>query len=288
MTEARWWVPLAAGGCAGTAVDVCLFPLDTIKTRLQSSAGFRKAGGFTGVYRGLGAAAAASAPAAAVFFQSYVTMKTYLLENNKEMWAPSAHMASAAFGEVCSAFVRVPFEIVKQQMQAHVYASNKEAVRALFTPTGVSGMLRSYVSLVSREIPFALLQYPLYEFFKNKAAETEVSLSASISTGTGTRNNSNNNAAAAPAVAGWKLSLCGSLAGGLSAAATTPLDVAKTRVMLDNSNTARGTYTMLVHIAQTEGVSVLFRGIVPRVTWISIGGAVFFGVYERAVLVLSK
>jgi solute carrier family 25 S-adenosylmethionine transporter 26 len=27
---------LAAGGLAGTAVDVALFPLDTIKTRLQS------------------------------------------------------------------------------------------------------------------------------------------------------------------------------------------------------------------------------------------------------------
>jgi len=47
---------------AGTAVDVALFPLDTIKTRLQSSQGFFKAGGFKGVYSGLSAAAAGSAP----------------------------------------------------------------------------------------------------------------------------------------------------------------------------------------------------------------------------------
>jgi solute carrier family 25 (mitochondrial S-adenosylmethionine transporter), member 26 len=263
MTDApRWWVPLAAGGCAGTAVDVCLFPLDTIKTRLQSSAGFRKAGGFTGVYRGLGAAAAASAPAAAVFFQSYVTMKGYLLEQNKGMWAPSAHMAAAAFGEVTSALVRVPFEIVKQQLQAHVYASNTAAVKALLTPNGMSGMLRSYVSLVSREIPFSLLQYPLYEFFKSKAIESS---------------------GPEGSTAGWKLSLCGSLAGGLAAAATTPLDVAKTRVMLD-TNSKRGTYGMLLHLAHTEGFPALFRGLAPRVMWISIGGAVFFGMYERAVV----
>lgn len=51
-----------AGGCAGTAVDVTLFPLDTIKTRLQSSQGFFKAGGFRGIYSGLGAAAIGSAP----------------------------------------------------------------------------------------------------------------------------------------------------------------------------------------------------------------------------------
>lgn len=51
-----------AGGMAGTAVDVSLYPLDTIKTRLQSSKGFWKAGGFTGVYQGLSAAVVGSAP----------------------------------------------------------------------------------------------------------------------------------------------------------------------------------------------------------------------------------
>lgn len=47
---------------AGTAVDVALYPLDTIKTRLQSPDGFMKAGGLRGVYNGLSAAAVGSAP----------------------------------------------------------------------------------------------------------------------------------------------------------------------------------------------------------------------------------
>ena len=38
---------LIAGGCAGTAVDVALYPLDTLRTRLQSPDGFWKAGGFS-------------------------------------------------------------------------------------------------------------------------------------------------------------------------------------------------------------------------------------------------
>lgn len=50
---------------AGTSVDIALFPLDTIKTRLQSADGFFKAGGFRGVYSGLSAAAAGSAPGGA-------------------------------------------------------------------------------------------------------------------------------------------------------------------------------------------------------------------------------
>lgn len=47
---------------AGTAVDVALYPLDTIKTRLQAPEGFIKAGGLRGVYNGLSAAAVGSAP----------------------------------------------------------------------------------------------------------------------------------------------------------------------------------------------------------------------------------
>jgi hypothetical protein len=33
--EMSYTIALFAGGCAGTAVDVTLFPVDTIKTRMQ-------------------------------------------------------------------------------------------------------------------------------------------------------------------------------------------------------------------------------------------------------------
>lgn len=39
-----------------------LFPLDTLKTRLQSEQGFKNAGGFKGIYRGIGPQAIGSAP----------------------------------------------------------------------------------------------------------------------------------------------------------------------------------------------------------------------------------
>ena len=56
-----------AGGIAGTAVDISLFPLDTIKTRLQSSLGFWKAGGFRGIYKGVSSAAIGSFPTGLYF-----------------------------------------------------------------------------------------------------------------------------------------------------------------------------------------------------------------------------
>ena len=35
-------------------------------------------------------------------------------------------------------------------------------------------------------------------------------------------------------------------------------------------------------IYREEGLRVLLSGVVPRVIWISLGGAVFLGVYEAA------
>jgi solute carrier family 25 S-adenosylmethionine transporter 26 len=70
-TATSFLTALVAGGMAGTSVDVALFPIDTLKTRLQSPQGFMKAGGFHGIYNGLGAAAVGSAPGAALFFSTY-------------------------------------------------------------------------------------------------------------------------------------------------------------------------------------------------------------------------
>lgn len=50
---------------AGTAVDLLFFPIDTVKTRLQSSQGFIRAGGFSGIYRGIGSVVVGSAPGGA-------------------------------------------------------------------------------------------------------------------------------------------------------------------------------------------------------------------------------
>jgi solute carrier family 25 (mitochondrial S-adenosylmethionine transporter), member 26 len=92
---------LICGGIAGTTVDVALFPLDTIKTRLQSPHGFVKAGGFRGIYKGLSAAAAGSAPGAALFFSTYEMSKQTLVQSGS-LAKPAQHMIAASLGEVVS------------------------------------------------------------------------------------------------------------------------------------------------------------------------------------------
>src|SRR5690554_6003124 len=66
------------GPLPGTTVDLSLFPLDTLKTRLQSSQGFFLSGGFRGIYRGVGSALVGSAPGAAFFFCTYEATKSFL------------------------------------------------------------------------------------------------------------------------------------------------------------------------------------------------------------------
>ena len=75
-------------------------------------------------------------------------------------------------------------------------------------------------------------------------------------------------------------------------AATTPLDVAKTRIMLADAGSEIAkkqsiSYT-LGRVWQEFGTKGLFAGVVPRTLWISIGGAVFFGVYEKSRIVANS
>lgn len=43
-------------------MDLLFYPIDTLKTRLQSAQGFSKAGGLSGIYKGVGSVIVGSAP----------------------------------------------------------------------------------------------------------------------------------------------------------------------------------------------------------------------------------
>ena len=81
----------------------------------------------------------------------------------------------------------------------------------------------------------------------------------------------------------------GAGAGAMTGVLTCPFDVIKTRLMTQGS---RGLYKGVVDCALTlvkeEGYSALFKGVQPRVIWISIGGSVFFTALERSRDIYSK
>jgi len=272
---------LVAGGIAGTAVDVTLFPIDTLKTRMQAAEGFLKAGGFRGLYNGLGAAAIGSAPGAALFFCTYETMKPKVLAVQESFGlhdqAAMSHMIAASMGEAAACLVRVPTEVVKANMQtAKEQVSLFKTVKTVLKQrhggsmlVGVTGGLyRGFGITLFREVPFAAIQFPLYERLKFEWSQRWL-----------------NGEELDPFLGG----VCGSVSGGIAAAFTTPLDVLKTRIMLGVDQHGKA-YTGIVDVfnktKKQQGYGAFFSGIQPRVMWISIGGFVFLGAYEYSKNVL--
>jgi len=268
--ESPFTLALIAGGCAGTTVDVSLHPLDTLRTRLQSQEGFFKAGGFRGMYKGILSAALGSAPGAAAFFSTYETMKKVIRmgAGGQEHW--THHAGASSCGEVAACLVRVPTAVVTQNMQVGRYGSLTEAVSSILRNDGVSGFYRGYGTTVAREIPFAFIQFPIYEAFKKTWASFQNKETTPV-----------------------QGAACGSVAGAIAGASTTPLDVAKTRIMLEAKEAGEakrynGTLQTLRIISAEEGAAALFKGIVPRVGWITVGGFIFFGAYEQATSLLWR
>lgn len=157
-------------------------------------------------------------------------------------------------GEAAQVLVRNPFELIKQNMQIGKYATVTQAIRDIYAKNGITGFYRGYYVTVLREIPFGLVQYPLYEYFKSKKKQEGM----------------------------FFYSLCGAKAGGIAAFVTTPIDVIKTRIMTapDKAFDMRHIVQTFRSIYQNEGPLKLFSGVHIRVLYISVGGMMFFGANE--------
>ncbi|CAI6241550.1 unnamed protein product [Periconia digitata] len=279
--ESPYMRSLMAGGLAGTTVDLSLYPLDTLKTRLQSSAGFAASGGFTGIYRGVGSAVIGSAPGAALFFITYDSIKRHLAappttarnaegklytehQSNTGREA-GVHMLAASLGEVAACAVRVPTEVVKQRAQASQHPSSLSALTYILNQRHTRGfahvwreLYRGWGITIIREVPFTVIQFPLWEVLKRWRTS----------------------ATGKSEVSGLEGGLLGSVAGAVAAGVTTPLDVLKTRMMLAKEKV--GMFDMLRTILRQAGPRAFFSGIGPRIGWISAGGAIFLGSYQWA------
>lgn len=176
-------------------------------------------------------------------------------------------MAAASIGEIAACAVRVPTEVVKQRAQAGVQSSSSAALRAILSQrarigaTGVARELyRGWSITVMREVPFTVIQFPLWEGMK--------AYRRGDAPGPGEH------------VSAWESGLFGSLAGAVAAGVTTPLDVLKTRMMLAKERI--GIVPLAKEILHREGPRAFMAGLGPRIIWISIGGAVFLGSYQWA------
>ncbi|XP_077626721.1 mitochondrial S-adenosylmethionine carrier protein isoform X2 [Crocuta crocuta] len=253
MERPGFTASLVAGGIAGISVDLILYPLDTIKTRLQSPQGFNKAGGFRGIYAGVPSAAIGSFPNAAAFFITYEYVKWFLHNDSSSYLMPVKHMLAASAGEVVACLIRVPSEVVKQRTQVSASSRTFQIFSNILYQEGIQGLYRGYTSTVLREA--------LWSWRQDHVVDC------------------------------WQSAVCGAFAGGFAAVVTTPLDVAKTRIMLAKagSSTAGGNVLSALHgVWRTQGLRGLFAGVFPRMAAISLGGFIFLGAYDQTRSLLVR
>lgn len=180
-----------------------------------------------------------------------------------------SHVLAASSGEAAACLVRVPTEAIKQSMQTNSYLSISSVFENISSRSYLSSsryqslfgaLYKGYGITLMREIPFAFIQFPLYEKIK-----TEWENYRNIK------------------IIPIESAICGSISGGIAAAITTPLDVVKTRLILGkdaNGFIYKNATDVAIRSFNDEGLGVFFRGVNPRVIWISIGGFIFFGAYE--------
>ncbi|GMI67633.1 SAM TRANSPORTER1, S-adenosylmethionine carrier 1 [Hibiscus trionum] len=153
---------IIAGGAAGVVVETALYPIDTIKTRLQAARGGGKIV-LKGLYSGLAGNLAGVLPASALFVGVYEPTKQKLLKLLPENLSAVAHLTAGAIGGIAASLIRVPTEVVKQRMQTGQFTSASNAVRVIASKEGFKGLYAGYGSFLLRDLPFDAIQFCIYE-----------------------------------------------------------------------------------------------------------------------------
>ncbi|KAG9141175.1 hypothetical protein Leryth_001675 [Lithospermum erythrorhizon] len=132
-----------AGAMAGVSVSLCLHPVDTIKTVVQSCRANQSSlhqisksiiservdfwlmlQGITGLYRGVSSNVASSAPISAIYTFTYESVKSSLLPLFPKEYQSLAHCMAGGCASVATSFVFTPSECIKQQMQIGSHYQN--------------------------------------------------------------------------------------------------------------------------------------------------------------------
>ncbi|CAK7335544.1 unnamed protein product [Dovyalis caffra] len=239
-----------AGAFAGIFVSLCLHPIDTVKTVIQSCPAEQKSisyigrsivseRGVTGLYRGIGSNIASSAPISAIYAFTYESAKGYLLPlfPKEKEYHSFAHCIAGGCASIATSFVFTPSERIKQQMQIGSHYNNCwNALVGIIGKGGFHSLYTGWGAVLCRNIPQSVIKL-----------------------------------------------VCGGLAGSTAALFTTPFDVVKTRLQtqIPGSMSPYGSiFHALQEIGKNEGLKGLYRGLTPRLVMYMSQGALFFASYE--------
>jgi len=269
---------MLAGALAGISEHAVMFPIDSIKTRMQVFATL-PAAVYTGIgnaftriqstegvralWRGVSSVILGAGPAHAVHFGAYEAVKELAGGNTG---VGSHFMATALAGAAsttASDALMNPFDVIKQRMQMHNsgYRSVWHCASTVYRKEGISAFYISYPTTLIMSVPFTAVQFSVYEELKKRMNPTGVYSPVTHV-------------------------IAGGLAGGVAAGVTTPLDVAKTLLQTRGRSEdaeirkARGMIDAFRIIWQRDGLRGFSRGLSPRVLTFMPSNALCWLSYE--------
>jgi solute carrier family 25 iron transporter 28/37 len=284
---------MIAGAIAGMGEHMVMYPVDTIKTRMQALAhpgmqldkslaraikSARHREGLRGLYKGVTAVALGAGPSHALYFASYEAAKQ-LYGGNQPGHQPVATAAAGVTATVVNDACMTPWDVVKQRMQVShsPYGGILQCVRDTYKAEGTRAFFKSFWTTLVMNVPYTAIHFATYESCKTH-------FSSGNCNGSGLNGNNVDRDEKNEETLAVQLG-AGGIAGGLAAFCTTPLDVVKTRLQLEGVHSATRYETIAVRpimekIIREEGFSVLFRGWQPRVLFHIPSAAICWGIYE--------
>ncbi|CAA7267398.1 unnamed protein product [Cyclocybe aegerita] len=270
-------VNMLAGALAGISEHAVMFPVDSIKTRMQvfatspvavySGVGnaftrISSTEGMRALWRGVSSVILGAGPAHAIHFGTLEAVKELAGGNEAGNQWLATSLAGASATIASDAFMN-PFDVIKQRMQLHKseFRSAWQCARTVYGAEGFGAFYISYPTTLAITIPFNAIQVTVYEHIKRFAnPRNEYSPATHI--------------------------VAGGIAGAVAAAVTTPLDVAKTILQTRGTATdadirnARGMVDAFRVIWTRDGLKGFGRGLTPRVLTIMPSSALCWMSYE--------
>ncbi|KAI3353506.1 hypothetical protein L3Q82_020027 [Scortum barcoo] len=297
---------MLAGAVAGIMEHCLMYPIDCVKTRMQSlhpepAARYRnvmdalrqivRTEGLWRPIRGVNVLAVGAGPAHALYFACYEKIKFSLSDAIHP--GANSHFANGVAGCMATVLhdaIMNPAEVVKQRMQMFnsPYRGVLDCMGSLLRHEGPAAFYRSYTTQLTMNVPFQALHFMTYEYLQELLnPHRHYNPSSHV--------------------------LSGALAGALAAAATTPLDVCKTLlntqeaqaihvIQADAAAGAVGAATASAtgsrHISglgeafrtvyRMGGVPAFFKGVQARVIYQMPSTAISWSVYEFFKYIITK
>lgn len=286
------------GAFAGVVGVTCTFPLDMVKTRMQSQnksvggapryrnvfhcfTSILKTDGFRGLYRGVGVNLLLINPEKAIKLVVNDELRRHfsVTSGTKKLSIMHEVLAGAGAGS-CQIVITTPMELLKIQMQlaSQIPGNTMTAgslAKKLFAEKGLTGLYKGTVITAMRDVTFSVFYFPIVgkgaELFHN---ENDTKFTGFLKT----------------------LGVA-SVAGASASGAVTPFDVVKTRLQTITPGVQTVVYKNIpdtfIKIVKNEGFGALYKGCVPRMSVIAplmaIAQSVYFiGVAESIFGVNTK